>query len=68
MAVATFFVLQTKQRLVKVDGFLLIFAAYFLVDVGRRLGELPGWGRRTSGVPRPLPSPTSTTGARFLRK
>jgi 4-amino-4-deoxy-L-arabinose transferase-like glycosyltransferase len=42
-AVTTFFVLQTKQRLVKVDGFLLIFAAYFLVDLGQRLGTPPRW-------------------------
>ena len=61
MAVATFFVLQTKQRLVKVDGFLLIFAAYFLVDLGRRLGA-PRWGvGRTSGVPRPPPDANRVT-------
>lgn len=51
MAVATFFVLQTKQRLVKVDGFLLIFAAYFLVDPGLRLGASLRWGRRASEAP-----------------
>lgn len=51
MAVAAFFVLQTKQRLVKVDGFLLIFAACFLVDLGRRRWTPPGWGRRTPAAP-----------------
>jgi 4-amino-4-deoxy-L-arabinose transferase-like glycosyltransferase len=54
-AVSSIFVLQTKQRLAKVDGLLLIFAGYFLVDLGRRLGksleEAPGAARAAGDPP-----------------